>query len=126
MIKVFVTMKKILIIEDNLENRENLEEILEMEGYQIVTASNGLIGLEKARTENHDLILCDIAMPEKNGYEVFDTIVTRNSNCKTPFIFLTAYAQEKEIAFGKKLGADAYLTKPYKVEELLQVIKNLI
>ena len=119
-------MKKILIIEDNTDIRENLEEILELDGYLVTTASNGKMGLEKALLTSPNLILCDIAMPQKNGYEVFSAIQSPPFTYKIPFIFLTASAQQKEIVMGKNLGADAYLTKPFHVAELLTTIKNIL
>ena len=119
-------MKSILIIEDNCDIRENLEEILEMEGYQISTAVNGKIGIEKAKLENPGLILCDIAMPIKDGYEVWNDLGNSFLNNRPPFIFLTSSAQEKEIALGKSLGVDAYITKPFQTNDLLEVIKGLV
>jgi len=119
-------MKKILIIEDNDDIRDNLEEIFELEAYEYESAPNGKIGIEKALQYFPDLILCDIAMPEKNGYEVFNDLKTFLSTNKIPFIFLTANAQEKEIAAGRKLGVDDYVTKPYQLELLLSTIKKLI
>ena len=116
-------MKTILIIEDNTDIRENLEEILEFDNYKVITAPNGKIGLEKAHLENPDLILCDIAMPEKNGYEVFAASQSPSFPHKIPFIFLTASAQERDIAMGKTFGADAYMTKPFQIDELLSTIK---
>ena len=119
-------MKTILIIEDNTDIRENLEEILELDGYNVSSAPNGKIGLEKALHENPHLILCDISMPIKNGYEVFAAIQLPPFTQSFPFIFLTASAQEKDIAMGKTLGADAYMTKPFQVDELLSTIKNIL
>lgn len=119
-------MKTILIIEDDINIRENLEEILGLDGYLATSAPDGKIGLQKAQLENPNLILCDIAMPEKNGYEVFATLQLPPFTPKIPFIFLTASAQEKEIVMGKRLGADAYMTKPFDVDELLKTIKDIL
>ena len=119
-------MKTILIIEDNTDIRENLEEILELDNYLVVSAPNGKIGIEKALVGNPDLIVCDIAMPIKNGYEVFAAIQLPPLTHKIPFIFLTASAQEREIAMGKISGADAYMTKPFQGDELLSTIKNIL
>ena len=119
-------MKRILIIEDNNDIRSNLEELLELENYQVISAKNGLIGLEKVLSESPDFIMCDISMPEKNGYEVFAILKSSPYHSKIPFIFLTASAQEKDIAKGKKLGVDAYITKPFHTDELLMTIKTLI
>ena len=119
-------MQKILVIEDNDDIRENLEEILELSEYQVSTAENGAIGIEKASKEQYDLIICDIAMPLKNGYEVFKTLSPLLQSQQTPFIFLTASAQERDIAKGKISGADAYLTKPFQIDFLLETISNLL
>ena len=115
-------MKKILIIEDDIDIRENLEEMLELSGYQVITASNGKSGIFKAFIETPDFIICDICMPEKDGYEVYETLKEMLNNHKIPFIFLTASTQKDEIAKGKKMGVDSYLTKPFKTEDLLETI----
>ena len=104
----------------------NLEEILELENYQVISAKNGLIGLEKASSESPDFIMCDISMPEKNGYEVFAFLKSSPCLSKIPFAFLTASAQEKDIALGKSIGVDAYITKPFHTDELLKTIETLI
>jgi CheY-like chemotaxis protein len=119
-------MKHLLIIEDNKYIRENLEEILELEGYQVTSASNGEIGIEKALKVKPDCILCDISMPVKTGYEVFETLKPFLQSNSIPFVFLTASAQQKEIARGKIAGVDGYLTKPFQMKELLKVIEGLL
>lgn len=119
-------MHKILVIEDNPYIRENLEELLEISDYKPVLAENGAIGIDKVFSENPDLIICDISMPLKNGYEVFEAVQSYIKEHSIPFIFLTASAQERDIAEGKASGADAYMTKPFEAEVLLEVISNLI
>lgn len=119
-------MRTILIIEDNLDVRENLEEILEIYGFKSISAENGELGVAAYFKHQPDLIICDIAMPVKNGYEVLEELSTHLKETKTPFMFLTASAQEKEIAKGRASKADAYLVKPYQVDELIEVIKNLL
>jgi len=119
-------MKKILIIEDNNDLRENLTEILELANYQVITASNGTIGAEKIVLEHPDFIVCDISMPKKNGFEVYTAVQSVLVNRKIPFIFISANSQEKEIAEGIKLGVDAYLVKPFPTEELLETITVLM
>jgi len=119
-------MHTILIIEDNQDIRENLEEHLEIAGYNIITAENGAIGIEKAFSENPDFIISDIAMPIKDGYDVFEALESHLQKNKIPFIFLTASAQERDIAKGKVSGADAYLTKPFQIDHLLGVISELL
>jgi len=119
-------MKKILIIEDNSAIRENLEELLMLSDYEVVTAADGEIGINRALRDLPDLILCDISMPKKDGYEVLKTLKEEDSVSQVPFVFLTANAQEKAIAIGKASAASNYLTKPCEVEELLVVIEKLL
>ena len=116
-------MKKILVIEDNLEVRENICEILELDSYEVVSAVNGKIGVEKALSENPDLILCDVLMPELDGYGVLKFL---NKNPKVnhiPFIYLTAKAEKDDIRKGMGLGAEDYITKPFDDAELLEAIE---
>jgi CRP-like cAMP-binding protein/CheY-like chemotaxis protein len=116
-------MKKILLIEDNLEVRENTAEILELSGYEMLTAENGKIGVKLAQTNEVDLIICDIMMPELDGYGVL-RILSKNPKTSTiPFIFLTAKAEKTDFRKGMNLGADDYLTKPFDDSELLEVIE---
>ncbi len=116
-------MSTILVIEDNADILENLEELLILSDYEVLTASNGCAGIDLAQKEIPDLILCDITMPKKNGYEVLEALKSQISQHSIPFIFLTANAQEKDIAMGKSSKADYYITKPFKVSELLKVIR---
>ena len=116
-------MKKLLIIEDNDNVRENTAEILELAGYEVHTAENGKKGVEAALNANFDLILCDIMMPELDGYGVLHIL---NKNPKTsgvPFIFLTAKAEKADFRKGMNLGADDYLTKPFEDTELMDTIE---
>jgi CheY-like chemotaxis protein len=116
-------MKRILIIEDNQDVRENLAEILELDGYQIVQAPNGKRGVELAIENTPDLILCDVMMPELDGYGVLK-IVNRNENLRhIPFMFLTAKSEKEDFRRGMGLGADDYITKPFDDVELLQSIE---
>jgi len=117
---------KILVIEDHVAIRENLEELLLLSDYQVLTAENGAVGIEQAYKEVPDLIICDISMPIKDGYEVFETLGPFLHEKKISFIFLTASAQERDIAKGKVSGADAYMTKPFQVNELLDLIAKLL
>jgi len=119
-------MRTILIIEDNIDIRENLEEILGIYDFKVISAENGEVGVNAYFEHLPNLVISDIAMPVKNGYEVLDKLSTHLNETKTPFIFLTASAQEKEIAKGKASKADAYLVKPYQVDELIEVINNLL
>lgn len=117
-------MNRILIIEDNEEVRENLSEILELFGYVVEEAKNGKEGVEKALSAPPDLILCDVMMPELDGYGVLQILSQRNSTAGVPFIFLTAKTEREDMRRGMNLGADDYLTKPIYKDELLHVVEQ--
>ena len=115
-------MKRILLIEDNLEIRENTTEILELAGYQMISAANGKAGVDLAQKEKPDLIICDIMMPELDGYGVLHILNKRSETAGIPFIFLTAKTEKTDIRKGMNLGADDYLTKPFDDTDLLNAI----
>ncbi|MFN8301426.1 MAG: response regulator [Saprospiraceae bacterium] len=117
-------MKKILVIEDNSDVRENLAEILELSGFQPITAENGKIGVEKAMQEQPDLILCDVMMPELDGFGVLHILSRNQRTADIPFIFLTAKAERDDFRRGMSLGADDYITKPFDETVLLQTIET--
>ncbi len=117
-------MKKILLIEDDVSLRENTAEILEFSNYEVITAPNGKIGVELAKENNPDIIVCDIMMPEMDGYGVLQELSTNISTKHIPFIFLSAKTERSEIRKGMNLGADDYLTKPFEEEELLSAIES--
>lgn len=117
-------MKKILLIEDDKAVRENTAELLELAGYIIVTATNGKSGLLKAKNEVPDLIICDIMMPELNGYGVLQILSKNPATKYIPFIFLSAKMEHKDIRKGMNLGADDYLTKPFDESELFSTIES--
>lgn len=116
-------MKKILIIEDNDDIRENISEILELADYETLEASNGKTGVETATNELPDLIICDIMMPELDGYGVLHILSKKENTATIPFIFLTAKAERGDIRKGMILGADDYLTKPFDDTELLDAVE---
>jgi DNA-binding response OmpR family regulator len=116
--------KKILLIEDDVAVRENTEELLELSNYSVVTAANGKIGVEEAKRSNPDIIICDIMMPEMDGYEVLQILSKNNTTKYIPFIFLTAKTERKDIRKGMDMGADDYLTKPFNESELLSAIES--
>ena len=119
-------MNNILLIEDNEEMRENIEEILQLANYNVISAVNGKDGVIKALEFIPDIIICDIMMPEMDGYE---TLYILNKNPKTntiPFIFLTAKSEKTDLRRGMNLGADDYLTKPFEEIELLKTIETRI
>ena len=115
-------MKTILVIEDDTVLRETTAEILELENYKVVTATNGKRGAEQARIMQPDLILCDIMMPEMDGYELLEILSKDNRTKKIPFIFMSAKTEMKDVRKGMDLGADDYLTKPISEELLLSAI----
>lgn len=115
--------KKILLIEDNPEVRENTAEILELAGYDVVTAPHGKAGVELAQHEKPDLIICDIMMPELDGYGVLHILSKKSETALIPFIFLTAKTEKTDIRKGMNLGADDYLTKPFDDTDLLNAIE---
>jgi DNA-binding response OmpR family regulator len=117
-------MKKILLIEDNPEVRENTGEILSLAGYQVVTGENGKVGVELAQREKPDLIICDIMMPELDGYGVLHILSKKDDTASIPFIFLTAKTEKTDIRKGMNLGADDYLTKPFDDTDLLNAIES--
>lgn len=117
-------MKRILVIEDEDNLRENLTEILSFEGYEILQAENGRIGLEMALQHIPDLILCDIMMPEMDGYEVLAALRENPETRLIPFILLTALAEREKMRKGMELGADDYIVKPFGISELLQSVNG--
>lgn len=116
-------MKKILLIEDDLDLLENTTDFLKEEEYDVITAENGTIGVQKALLKIPDLIVCDIAMPEMDGFEVYKTLQEISATSTIPFIFLTARTERDDIRAGMQLGADDYITKPFDYDELLSAIK---
>ena len=116
-------MKTILLIEDNPDMRENTAEILELADYKVLTAANGKEGVGLAKKEHPDLIICDIMMPELDGYGVLRMLGANAETSSIPFIFLTAKAEKTDFRKGMNLGADDYITKPFDDVELLDAIE---
>lgn len=117
-------MKTILLIEDDRILRENTEELLELSGYQVFTSANGKIGIESAKEKLPDLIVCDIMMPEVDGYGVLEALSNNELTQHIPFIFLSAITEHKAVRKGMDLGADDYLTKPFEEEDLISAIES--
>ncbi|MDB5245646.1 MAG: response regulator [Segetibacter sp.] len=117
-------MKKILIIEDNVEVRENTAEIIELSNYKVITAENGKIGVELALKELPDLVVCDIMMPVLDGYGVYHLLSKHKETASIPFIFLTAKSEKADFRRGMEMGADDYITKPFDGIELLNAIET--
>lgn len=103
---------KILVIEDSRDMRENIAELLGLAGYEVIKASNGKEGLERMRTTHPDLILCDIMMPELDGFGVLRAMDNLPEFTGTPFVFLTARSEKEDFRRGMDLGADDYLVNP--------------
>ena len=117
-------MKKILLIEDNRDVRENTSEILRLAQYEVITAVNGKEGVEKAQSEKPDIIICDIMMPILDGHGVLHMLSKQEETASIPFIFLTAKAERSDMRKGMEMGADDYLTKPFDDVELLNAIES--
>ena len=115
-------MIRILIIEDEPRMRKNMATVLKMEGFDVITADNGRLGIEAARRGRPDLILCDVMMPELDGYGVLAALRGEVATARVPFIFLTAKGEKTDLRAGMNLGADDYLTKPADIDDLLLAI----
>ncbi|MBK7712021.1 MAG: response regulator [Bacteroidales bacterium] len=115
-------MKTILIIEDNKSLREEVYEALKFEGYEVLQAESGKMGVKNAVMHHPDLILCDIMMPEMDGYEVLSRLREHEQAKLIPFIFITALADRSNIRTGMEMGADDYITKPFSIKELTNAI----
>jgi two-component system, OmpR family, alkaline phosphatase synthesis response regulator PhoP len=120
--KISLNKKKILVIEDEPQIRENIKEILDITGFTVITAVNGFSGLQIAKSALPDLILCDIMMPELDGYAVLQELRQDLITARLPLIFLTARVNRNDLRQGMELGADDYLTKPFEADELLRAI----
>ncbi|HEX6335017.1 MAG TPA: response regulator [Flavisolibacter sp.] len=116
-------MKKILVIEDNIDILDNITEVLELSNYHVSRAENGRLGIEKAIETHPDLILCDIMMPEIDGYGVLHMVQHNPDLQSVPFIFLTAKTEPVDMRKGMALGADDYITKPFDATDLLNAIE---
>lgn len=116
-------MSKILVIEDQPQMRKNLATILAMEGFVVISAENGKRGVELARAEQPDVIVCDVMMPDLDGYGVLQAVRADAKLATVPFLFLTAKGDKADVRSGMNLGADDYLTKPVSREDLLAAIR---
>jgi CRP/FNR family cyclic AMP-dependent transcriptional regulator len=116
-------MKTILLVEDNKDVRENIAEILELAGYTVLTEANGKAGFETAVNKLPDLIVCDIMMPDLDGYGMLHMLTKNIKTSAIPFIFLTAKAERSDFRKGMEMGADDYITKPFEEIELLNAVE---
>jgi CheY-like chemotaxis protein len=114
----------ILVVEDDEGNRFALEELLKMEGYEVVSVSGGRDAIDVIRKKEFDLILCDITMPGITGYNVITE--AKELYPKTPFIFVSAHVRYVDQKIGFKLGADRYITKPYSISDILGTIRDVL
>ena len=116
-------MSRILVIEDEPEMRRNIAALLRYHEHEPIEAENGRKGLELARRERPDLILCDVMMPELGGYAVLQTLRQEAELASIPFVFLTAKGDKEDLRSGMNLGADDYLTKPVGNADLVRAIE---
>ena len=117
-------MATLLVIEDEAPLRANLVRLLTAEGYQVITAANGDEGIRRARADRPDLVICDVLMPLVDGYGVLATLRSQPETAATPFIFLTASADKDDLERGLQSGANDYVTKPFKIADLLAAIRR--
>jgi DNA-binding NarL/FixJ family response regulator len=117
-------MKKILVIEDEPEMRRNIAALLKFHDYEPIASDNGADGVDVARKEKPDLILCDVMMPKMDGYSVLQALQNDPALARIPFIFLTAKGEKEDLRGGMNLGADDYLTKPVGNADLVQAIET--
>jgi two-component system, OmpR family, alkaline phosphatase synthesis response regulator PhoP len=119
-------MNRILVIEDDAEILDNIGEVLEFQSFEALTTSDGFTGIELAKTELPDLVICDVVMPDFDGYSVLSELRQNEETATIPFIFLTGRSERAEVRFGMELGADDYLTKPFTNEELVRAIRSCL
>jgi DNA-binding LytR/AlgR family response regulator len=121
---IITQMKTIMIMEDDPAVRENMQFLLEELGYDVVTAADGREGLKKVAKAVPDMILCDIMMPQVDGYQVLEKIRSTPVTASIPFVFLTAKSELMDMRRGMQLGADDFILKPYKAEEVLLAVQS--
>ena len=119
-----MSARKILVIEDEAGLRANVARFLKAEGYEVLAAENGASGVDVAVRHMPDLIVCDIAMPEMDGFGVLFSLRENVTTSHIPFIFLTASTRTYDRNWGVELGANDYITKPFKLEQLLDAIRK--
>ncbi|MCL4145124.1 UNVERIFIED_CONTAM: hypothetical protein GTU68_036861, partial [Idotea baltica] len=117
-------MKTVLIIEDDIVLRDNTAELLALSGYKVLKASNGKKGVAIAKKQHPDIIVCDIMMPELDGYGALKLLSKSSLTKYIPFIFLSAKTERSDVRKGMNLGADDYITKPFTEDELISAIES--
>ena len=115
--------RRILVIDDNEALREEIAGVLEAEGFVVETASNGRVGVERMRKQRPDLVICDLVMPDMDGYETLQAVRGDPDTEALPFLMLTAREEREQMRYGMELGADDYITKPFKVGDLLRAVQ---
>lgn len=118
--------KKILIVDDEPNIVISLEFLMKREGFQVFVANDGEVALEQLAAHQPDLVLLDVMMPKRNGYEVCQQIRSNVAWQQTKVIMLTAKGRDTEMAKGMAMGADAYMTKPFATKELVAQVKHLL
>ena len=119
-------MAKILVADDSLAELQIIQQALQSTGHTITTVTDGEAAEEKAKTDKFDLVILDVIMPKKNGFQVCREIKTNDRTKNIPVIIVTSKDQESDKFWGMKQGADEYLTKPFKPEDLLKAVKKYI
>lgn len=119
-------MKTLLIIEDTEDILENLKEYFELEGFKVIGARSGKIGVELAEELTPDLIICDVLMPELDGFQVLDRILHMAKTYEIPFIFSTSLSEKANKEQALRLGADDYIVKPFELDLLLKLVNDWI
>ncbi|GAA4810248.1 response regulator [Litoribaculum gwangyangense] len=117
-------MKTVLLIEDDVVLRENTAELLELSNYKVISASNGKIGVELAKKHLPNIIVCDIMMPELDGYGALEVLSKDKTTKHIPFIFLSAKTERSDVRKGMNLGADDYITKPFTEDDIISAIES--
>ena len=119
-------MIRVLVIEDDEKIQESLLDLLELRKYQVYVAGNGREGIRLAEEHQPDVILCDVMMSNLNGFSVLQAIKAIPALARTPFIFLSALSEQKYIDMGLNQGADRYIVKPFRADELFSVLEETI
>ena len=119
-------MKKILIVDDEADILEILKFVLESQGYECITASDGEEGLNLAREVKLDLIILDVMMPKINGYKISRVLKYDNKYKNIPILMITARSQEEDKIIGEQTGADEYITKPFNVDFVVEKVKSYL
>ena len=119
-------MRTVLVIEDEAALRANLVRILTAEGYRVITAADGDEGLARVNEARPDIVICDILMPRMDGFGVLAALRSRPETAALPFIFLTASADKEDLARGLQRGANEYVTKPFRIADLLAAVRRLL